>query len=302
MARKQIWKAAEEMKHQNLSAAQDISRIVFGPFGRGQNSAAARKVQEYYQFFDHDGNISGYAGTTRKDSGLARYKQIGILSHFLAQKQSFMQWLRDMKPIHCIFVRVFDDTNIWVTPETGPAKLEDVDEDLSQADRQEVVEENEEEEGLFCSKKGRAGRRKVQALLGMLQWAVARRSESRRAATDAVEAVQLLAPSQVMPKANAATLLDRIGKWMLPGDAVPPAHLGGEALGSTLREIPFKVVLTCTDALSANVSALALEQQRALQRRQAGGDGTVTALVHAFCNHHQSALAGWCGDRPGSHG
>ena len=113
-----------------------------------------------------------------------------------------MQWLRDMKPIHCIFVRVFDDTNIWVTPETGPAKLEDVDEDLSQADRQEVVEENEEEEGLFCSKKGRAGRRKVQALLGMLQWAVARRSESRRAATDAVEAVQLLAPSQVMPKAG----------------------------------------------------------------------------------------------------
>ena len=51
---------------------------------------------------------------------------------------------------------------------------------------------------------------------------------------------------QHMQQANAATLLDRIGKWMLPGDAVPPAHLGGEALGSTLREIPFKVVLTCT--------------------------------------------------------
>ena len=61
-----------------------------------------------------------------------------------------MKWLRDMKPIHCIFVRVFDDTNIWVTPETGPPRLEDVDEDVAQADKQEVREQDEEEEGLSC--------------------------------------------------------------------------------------------------------------------------------------------------------
>ncbi|OLQ05082.1 hypothetical protein AK812_SmicGene11770 [Symbiodinium microadriaticum] len=49
IARKQILKAAEELKHQ----------------------------QEYYQFFDHDGNISGYSGTTRKDVAQADKQEVG---------------------------------------------------------------------------------------------------------------------------------------------------------------------------------------------------------------------------------
>ncbi|CAE7874586.1 unnamed protein product, partial [Symbiodinium necroappetens] len=173
--------------------------------------------QEYFQFFNGKGDITGYAATTRKDGALSRYKAVGLLSHLVAQKQGFMQWLRGLKPVHCIFVRIFDDTNVYVTPEAGPAKGADVD--LEGADLTEEREEDEQEQQpvLGC-KRGRTGRRKVQPLLGMLQWAVARRSDRQRAAADAVESVQLFAPSQVMPKANAATLLDRIGKWMLPGD------------------------------------------------------------------------------------
>ncbi|CAE7274498.1 unnamed protein product [Symbiodinium sp. CCMP2592] len=227
-------------------------------FVRVEKGTRHQLRQEYFQFFDHEGNISGYAGTTRKDSGLSRYKCIGLLSHMVAQKNSFMRWLRDMKPVHTIFVRIFDDTNIYVSPETGPPKAADTEEDDTQECGKEERDEEEEEGGLCAtgSKRGRTGRRKVQPLLGMLQWAVARRSDSRKSALDAVESVQLFAPSQVMPKvllipipifqANAATLLHRVGKWMLPGDETPPAHLGGEALGSILREIPFKVVLTCT--------------------------------------------------------
>ena len=53
-------------------------------------------------------------------------------------------------------------------------------------------------------------------------------------------------PVNHMNQMKSATLLHRIGKWMLPGDETPPAHLGGKALGDILEEVPFKVVLTCT--------------------------------------------------------
>ena len=44
MARQQVRKAAADIKATTLSVAQDISRVIFGPWGRGQNSSGTRKV------------------------------------------------------------------------------------------------------------------------------------------------------------------------------------------------------------------------------------------------------------------
>ena len=85
-----------------------------------------------------------------------------------------------------------------MSPESGPGKSDDAD-DIPEQEGEENQEAEAEEQG---SKKGRTGRRKVQPLLGMLQWVVARRSDAQPHAADAVDFVQLFVPSQVMPKAG----------------------------------------------------------------------------------------------------
>ena len=52
-----------------------------------------------------------------------------------------------MKPVHCIFVRVFDDTNVYVTPETGPPKTADIDADADAQEFGRDMDEGEDEQG-----------------------------------------------------------------------------------------------------------------------------------------------------------
>ena len=104
--------------------------------------------------------------------------------------------------MHCIFTRMYDDTNVWVTPERGVQGLDSVENLDDPVDDQPGPEgEDEHENAAEGSKtKGRAGRRKVVPLLGMLQWVTARRSGAPEA--EALETVQLHVPSQVLPKAS----------------------------------------------------------------------------------------------------
>ena len=44
IARGQVRRASEQMKSTTSTAVQDIPRVVFSSFGRGQNSAQTRKV------------------------------------------------------------------------------------------------------------------------------------------------------------------------------------------------------------------------------------------------------------------
>ena len=88
---------------------------------------------------------------------------------------------------------IHDDTSVWLAQEKNELK----------ADKPEGAHEDD-------SKK-KAGRKKTQSLLGLLQ-----RVFLRRTGDDGQpfgETVELHAPAQLLPKANAYTVRDRLLKW-----------------------------------------------------------------------------------------
>ena len=157
----------------------------------------SRTRQEFFQFFDHEGKLSGYSETVRKDSALARYKIIALASHLDAQKAAFSAWLQQRQPMHCIFTRIYDDTNVFVSPERGTLGAE-VGDPIADQQGEEEAENGEAEDEQFEGRvQGRTGRRKVSPLLGMLQWVTVRQN-----AASSLETVQLHVPSRVLPKAG----------------------------------------------------------------------------------------------------
>ena len=47
-------------------------------------------------------------------------------------------------------------------------------------------------------------------------------------------------------EANAATLMDRVGRWTLCACQGTSEFLGGEALDGLLSKVPMKVVINCS--------------------------------------------------------
>ena len=92
-----------------------------------------------------------------------------------------------------MITRMFDDTNVWVSPQTGRG---------FQADGTEEPESASEDDlpGL-TSNVGKLGRKRVAQLLGLLQTVTVRRTNKLSAADDALETAKVVVPSQVLPKA-----------------------------------------------------------------------------------------------------
>ncbi|CAE7247860.1 unnamed protein product [Symbiodinium sp. CCMP2592] len=261
IAKKQVERAAECVKKYTVSPKQDVVRIVFSDYGRGHNSANARKVQEVYKFCDADGQPAAYTRTCRKDTALARCKAIALLSYVKAQHAAVLQWLSKGPCHHAVFVRITDDTNVFVSPQAGPDRNTDalVQKLLEQDEQDEFQDGSGNEKGIGKSTKGRSGRRKVMPLLGVLQWATLRRGGT------GVQEVAAGELSTVQLHANTATLLHRTNKWTLAGCENASAYLGGPEADKLLHDIPIRVVVSCessvvgkdvfgTDALTANVS------------------------------------------------
>ncbi|CAE6965067.1 unnamed protein product [Symbiodinium necroappetens] len=101
--------------------------------------------------------------------------------------------------------------------------------------------------------------------------------------------VQLHCPGQVLPKANAATLYNRLHRFALCGVEGSAAFAGGDELGAILATIPLQVIFACTDSLPANVAVNALEQQKALT--QMSDASAYRGYVYTFCTHHQGNLS-----------
>ena len=118
-------------------------------------------------------------------------------------------------------VLVADDTNVWLNKTTRSYQPE---------------------LGKECEVKGT---RKVQALLGML-WTVA----LKRAGSDSIDAVLLHAPSQVLPKANAGTIWDRVRRWGVYCGGSCAEPFGGERLYEMFQHIPLKLMIWCNWAVS----------------------------------------------------
>ena len=139
----------------------------------------------------------GFATESRKDSQLAKYKFVGTLSHHRSQTAALISWLRRDRCSHFVYVRMFDDTNIWVSPQNRPG-MDD------QADME--AEDNESEEGDRAAQNknsGKIGRQRVGQVLQICQYLSVRRAEaSAQRRAEHLDSVKVLSPCQVLPKAG----------------------------------------------------------------------------------------------------
>ena len=122
-----------------------------------------------------------------------------------AQRAALLQWLSSGRCLHAVFVRITDDTNVYVSPQAGPDRNTDalVQKLLEQDEQDDLQDDNGTEQGIGKSTVGRSGRRKVMPLLGVLQWATLRRAgtDMQEVAAGELSTVQLHVPSQILPKA-----------------------------------------------------------------------------------------------------
>lgn len=169
----------------------------------------------------------------------------------------------------CEVVVVADDTNIWVNNSS--------------------VAHQKDSLGLMCKTESK-GQAKVQPLLGMI-WTVALGRTRDRAGIDMV---RIHSPSQVLPKANGATILSRMRRWGLYTSSPSGSAdaFGGEETYKCFSQIPLKMVIMVTDALPTNhmVHAMSLHDWH---RKCREGDFNAATTLHIMhtCLHHAACLA-----------
>ena len=93
-------------------------------------------------------------------------------------------------------------------------------------------------------------------------------------------------------QANMGTLASRTDRWTICGCEGTSKFLGGGLLEAEIAKVPFRVMVTCTDALPTNVSVAAWEQKRWKDKNAAecGSASAGTATLFHFCSHHQAQL------------
>ena len=132
------------------------------------------------------------------------------------------------------------------------------------------------------------GQAKVQSLLGMI-WTIALQRPNK-----GLDIVRVHSPSQVLPKANASTMLSRMRRWGLytSSDTGVADAFGGQDVYALFEKIPLKMLITCTDALPTNhlVAALSLHDWR---QKASSGDFSAATTLHILftCMHHAACLA-----------
>ena len=118
---------------------------------------------------------------------------------------------------------VSDDTNVWIN---NPSQKRNIDASSGVVNGVTQVK----------------GMKRVQSLLGMLQNLILRRkSEEDGCGTSA----QIHAPCQLLPRANAWTILSRLRRWSLFSSVGCAPQFGGDDLWNKFAEIPLKLIVHC---------------------------------------------------------
>ena len=199
------------------------------------------------------------------------------MSHVEAQYAGLVSLLQSGCVKHIAGIRIVDDTNAWVAPQQQAT--------IEAAFHPEDLVDDGSDPHLCQAKKtssnsGKQGKRKVCQVLGLIERLVIRKDRD-------LDIVQLHAPAQVLPKANAGTLLHRVGKWSMLSQ-VRGEHVCGDEAREMLGRAKIKMYVTCTDSLTANLSVAGMEQSRFQTR---GTDGSISCQAFSFCMHHQGCLA-----------
>ena len=141
----------------------------------------------------------GFASESRKDSQM--YKFVGTLSFHRLQTAALISWLRRDRCSNLVYVRMFDDTNVWVSPQKKPGT--DDQAEAAEVEPEDDDENQQEDRAGQSNNSGKAGRQHVAQVLQMCQYISVRRgavSDQPRAAR--LDSVKVLSPYQVLPKAG----------------------------------------------------------------------------------------------------
>ena len=270
-------------------------------------------------FEEEDGNAACFQLLRQAERNLEAIKERGVVSHFIAQRKALLSWLVARTPRHAVIVRIFDDTNVWVHPQKhvsgdGGDEHEKEHDEATQAaqDASEAVPGSKEKLTV-----GRAGKRKVSPLLGMIQRIFLRLPPSLSAERQRIDMAQIHVPAQVLPKANTQKLYSRLQRWSVLSLEKQSPQMGGGETQTAWSSVPFKILATClsaaftflvgcrrfqfhvtpvvhvrahcclgTDSLPANHCCAALDQQAFKKSTD-----TKLALINFYCAHHQACLA-----------
>lgn len=117
---------------------------------------------------------------------------------------------------------VADDTNIFISNTTTSTKIN--------ADGTKQVRQ-------------KRGMKKQQSLLGMLQCLFLRDESEKGPHVPVGRIVQLHCPSQLLSRANWATICDRIRRWSVISSHGCGIPFGGETLWNLFAAIPLKLII-----------------------------------------------------------
>lgn len=135
-------------------------------------------------------------------------------------------------------ILVADDTAVWVN---NTAEKVTVKENGNSGD------EGNGDDNVNIRKKEQVGMKRTSPLLGMLQQICLKRSDGT------IDCVSLHSPSQLLPRQNAGTILNRIRRWALYSSSGCSEWLGGEELYELFRKVPLKMLIWCPGLICTTV-------------------------------------------------
>ena len=209
----------EKLSADNL----DLVRNVFGSFFATATAASISHSQNLALFRGPGGAIDCFDFKSQTHQSMARQKAVGIFSHVQSQMDGLLTFITSAKCKHAVVTIVADDTNIWVNSPT-----------VSHSSTGEV--------------RTKRGMKKMQALLGMLQCIFVREKDS-----DARHVLQLHNPSQLLPRANWATIASRMRRWCVYCSAGCAEPFGSTAPWAQMEEIPLKLIVMCNLGSGTNM-------------------------------------------------
>jgi hypothetical protein len=134
-------------------------------------------------------------------------------------------------------VQIVDDTNIWAA---GAAVQRISSSNHLLADGEQPGQQPADDQGQRTKAVTAKGKIKTNyALLGMIQRVVLRRHGAQGESED----IQLHAPGQVLPKANAYTIRARIAQWVCLSSQGCGSAVGGKELEQDFSKIPLKALV-----------------------------------------------------------
>jgi hypothetical protein len=189
---------------------QRVVRLCFGSWGLGINGASNKRAQQLAVVESGGGEMLSYNFTSDLSKQFKRVRALGLCSHLEAQEDALLRWFQASASDHAIIIRIADDTNMWIQ-----SRKPDTKNMLGQAQGQEGQ----------IAQTDVSSVKKTAQVLGLIERVALRRTHQGQPFM--MDIVQVHSPNQVLPQANAYTILSRMQKWCSLSSAGSSSFFGG---------------------------------------------------------------------------